>query len=223
MTALALQTVPFHGDKVCLVVHEGRPYVPLKPICGNLGVSWPRQFRKLREQPKRWAIVALSATAANGKTCEMVSMPLTRFPAFLYTMRPNKVRPEIREKLETYQNECDQALWDYWSKGQAMNPRAAEPHEAALTLAQAQKEAQAFFARRVSMTMGDYLRLSGRRVIPREVTQQERLEMIRLHDAGMSPEEIHVLSGRSLTTVNETLERHRRNLPTKKGLGELFD
>lgn len=39
------------------------------------------------------------------------------------TISPNKVRPELRERVIMYQNECDDVLWDYWMKGQAINQR----------------------------------------------------------------------------------------------------
>ncbi|MBB9841894.1 hypothetical protein FSI59_026210, partial [Escherichia coli] len=36
----------------------------------------------------------------------------------------NKVRPEIRDRVLQYQAECDDVLYDYWTKGVAVNPRA---------------------------------------------------------------------------------------------------
>ena len=45
-------------------------------------------------------------------------MPVRKLPAYLASINPNKVRPELREKIILYQNECDDALWNYWMKGQ---------------------------------------------------------------------------------------------------------
>ncbi|MFS9904411.1 phage antirepressor N-terminal domain-containing protein, partial [Salmonella enterica] len=39
------------------------------------------------------------------------------------TISPNKVKPEIRDKVIRYQEECDDVLYDYWTKGVVINPR----------------------------------------------------------------------------------------------------
>ncbi|OFC62934.1 hypothetical protein BBW68_07460 [Candidatus Erwinia dacicola] len=39
------------------------------------------------------------------------------------SINANKVKPEIREKVMQYQQECDDALYDYWTKGIAINHR----------------------------------------------------------------------------------------------------
>ena len=39
------------------------------------------------------------------------------------TISPNKVNPEIRDTVIMYQQECDDVLWEYWTKGQAINQR----------------------------------------------------------------------------------------------------
>jgi len=33
------------------------------------------------------------------------------------TIHPDKVRPELRDKILAYQNECDDVLWRYWTEG----------------------------------------------------------------------------------------------------------
>ncbi|EDY2189047.1 hypothetical protein GTE45_005713, partial [Salmonella enterica subsp. enterica] len=42
---------------------------------------------------------------------------------WLQTISPNKVKPEIRDKVIQYQDECDDVLYDYWTKGVVVNPR----------------------------------------------------------------------------------------------------
>ena len=50
-------------------------------------------------------------------------MLLRKLPAWLYSIHANKVKPEIRDTVIKYQEECDDVLWDYWTKGVAINPR----------------------------------------------------------------------------------------------------
>ncbi len=55
-------------------------------------------------------------------------MPVRKLPAFFTSINPNKVRPELRDRIRLYQDECDDALWNYWTKGQAtQKPKAALP------------------------------------------------------------------------------------------------
>ena len=56
-------------------------------------------------------------------------MPLTsslkKFPAWLYSVNPSKVAPELREKIVRYQETCDEVLWQYWTQGYAGRPTLA--------------------------------------------------------------------------------------------------
>lgn len=59
----------------------------------------------------------------------MVCLPLRKLAGWLQTISPNKVKPEIRDRVIQYQNECDDVLYDYWTKGVAVNPRKASVME----------------------------------------------------------------------------------------------
>ena len=49
----------------------------------------------------------------------MLCLSLRKLPAWLYSVQPGKVSPEIREKVIAYQQECDEVLWQYWTTGAA--------------------------------------------------------------------------------------------------------
>ena len=55
----------------------------------------------------------------------VVCIALRKLNGWLQTISPNKVRPEIRSKVIQYQEECDDVLYEYWTKGQVVNPRKA--------------------------------------------------------------------------------------------------
>jgi hypothetical protein len=42
------------------------------------------------------------------------------------TIQPSRVKPQIRDTILKYQNECDDVLWQYWTEGQVIRPRNAE-------------------------------------------------------------------------------------------------
>jgi len=118
--------VPFHDDTLVLVDHDGTPFVAMKPVVINMGLAWEPQFTKLKERFEA-TITEIVMVAEDGKLREMLCLPLRKLPAWLYSVNPNKVAPELRDKIVRYQEECDEALWNYWTKGHAHNPRAAAP------------------------------------------------------------------------------------------------
>lgn len=123
-TAPQLFPVPFHGDTVVLVGQDNEPYVAMKPVAMNMGLDWKSQHAKLTD---RFAsvMVEITTTGGDGKQYAMTCMPLKKLPAWLYSISPNKVAPELREKIIRYQEECDDALWNYWTQGVAERPSAA--------------------------------------------------------------------------------------------------
>ncbi|UUC83849.1 phage antirepressor N-terminal domain-containing protein [Stutzerimonas stutzeri] len=121
--AQQLIPVPFYGDTVVLVGQDNEPYVAMKPIATNLGLAWAAQYVKIME--KFGSVVSeIETTGTDGKQYGMACLPLKKLPAWLYSISPNKVKPELRDKIVRYQNECDDALWDYWTKGSATRPGA---------------------------------------------------------------------------------------------------
>lgn len=111
-----LMPVPFYEDIVVLVEQGNEPYVAMKPIAESLGVSWQGQHAKLGE---RFAstIKEILIVAEDGKPRGMTCLHLRKLPAWLYSIGPNKVKPELRDKIIRYQEECDDALWNYWAEG----------------------------------------------------------------------------------------------------------
>ncbi|EJQ3893994.1 hypothetical protein N0G64_005292, partial [Escherichia coli] len=88
----------------------------------GMGLAWQSQLAKLRQ---RFAstITEIVMVAEDGKQRNMVSMPLRKLAGWLQTINPNKVKPEIRDKVIRYQEECDDVLYEYWTKGFVVNPR----------------------------------------------------------------------------------------------------
>ena len=124
MTVMSLQqiTVPFHNAELYIVEHEGQPYTPMKPIVDGIGLDWKSQFVKLKQ---RFAstVVEITIVANDGKERLMTCLPVKKLFGWLMTISPNKVKPELRDTVIMYQEECDDVLWDYWTKGRAINPR----------------------------------------------------------------------------------------------------
>lgn len=117
-----MMTVPFHGDSLYVVNHNGEPYIPMKPVVKGMGLDWMGQLTKLRQRFSS-TIEEIPMVAEDGKWRNMVCLPLRKLAGWLHTISPNKVKPEIRDKVIQYQNECDDVLYEYWTKGVVVNPR----------------------------------------------------------------------------------------------------
>ena len=134
MAKATLSPVQFHGSTIFVVTHKGEPYAPIKPIVEDMGLTWEAQARKLRDNRDRWGMINMIIPSASGNQ-DTLCMPVRKLPAFFASINPNKVRPELRDRIRLYQDECDDALWNYWTKGQATRkPKAALPAPAQLNL-----------------------------------------------------------------------------------------
>ncbi len=117
MTSISTINVPFHGDNLYVVNYNGQPYVPMKPIVEGMGMDWASQFTKLKQRFKS-TIAEITMVAEDGKSRNMLCIALRKLSGWLHTISPNKVKPEIRDKVIRYQEECDDVLYEYWTTGE---------------------------------------------------------------------------------------------------------
>ena len=127
-----LSPVPFHGDTIFCVNHNNQPYTPAKPIVENLGLGWASQSQKLNANRERWGVTIIVIPSDSGDQ-QTLCLPVRKLPAYLASINPKKVRPELRAKIELYQAESDDALWNYWMNGRA--ERAKSGSDAPLSTA----------------------------------------------------------------------------------------
>jgi len=120
-----LMPVPFYEDIVVLVGQDNEPMVAMRMIVANMGLAWSPQRTKIIEKFGS-TVTEIVTVAEDGNLREMTCLPLRKLPAWLYSISPNKVKPELRDKIIRYQEECDDALWDHWTKGSAT--RIAAPN-----------------------------------------------------------------------------------------------
>ncbi|HBC5915864.1 TPA: phage antirepressor N-terminal domain-containing protein [Proteus mirabilis] len=117
MNTISTINVPFHGNNLYVVNYNGQPYVPMKPIVEGMGMDWTGQLNKLK-QKFRSTVEEISIVAADGKERNMICLALRKLAGWLHTISPNKVKPEIRDKVIKYQEECDDVLYEYWTTGE---------------------------------------------------------------------------------------------------------
>lgn len=120
-----LSPVAFHGDTIFCIDHQNQPYTPMRPIVENMRFAWQTQAAKLNASKERWTVTMIVTVAQDGIEREMLCLPVRKLPAWLASINPKKVRPELRPKIELYQAESDDALWNYWMNGRAERTRTA--------------------------------------------------------------------------------------------------
>lgn len=107
--------IPFRSAKLLLVENGDQPFVPMKPVVEGMGLDWKTQYRKLQGGRFNSVMVMMTTTGTDGKNYEMACMPLRKLPGWLMSIHATKVRPELREGVIAFQNECDDVLWEHWN------------------------------------------------------------------------------------------------------------
>ena len=151
--------IDFYGDVITAVMVEvdGRQvvYVPVRPICDYLGVSWQGQNRRLNDDEVLSAVsmsVNITLTdiepdSRRPKTSRMLCLPLEFINGFLFGINPKRVKPEMKANIIRYQSECYRVLADaFLTPGTTVQPVEAsdEPlvqlHNMALVIAATTRE-----------------------------------------------------------------------------------
>lgn len=122
MNSLAQITVPFYSSELLIVEYNNQPYIPMRPVVEGMGLTWASQTVKFNSNKARWGVSIIETPTRSGIQ-EMLCIPLRKLFGWLTTISVNKVKPELRGSVIKYQNECDDVLWDYWTKEQASNQR----------------------------------------------------------------------------------------------------
>lgn len=101
MSSIATQittiNVPFHGASLYIVNYNDEPYTPMKPIVEGMGITWQGQLEKIKSRfPK--GVTEIVIPSVGGKQA-MTCLSLRKLNGWLQTISPNKVKPEIRDKV----------------------------------------------------------------------------------------------------------------------------
>jgi len=116
-----LQTVSFCSNEIISFEKNKTIYVPVKRLCENVGLDWTGQRKKLMEDDK-FNYGLISAVGSDKRAREMGCIPFKKLNGWLFSINAKRVRKDIREKLEAYQEECFDVLYKYWLKKHKKNP-----------------------------------------------------------------------------------------------------
>lgn len=132
-----IATVTFHGAPLTVITQADQKLVAMKPIVEGIGLGWQSQYNRIQRQPVlKSVIVMMNTTGADGKSYQMLCLPLDYLNGWLFGVDANRVREDIRDTLIMYQRECYQVLANYWLQGEAVNHRAQKALRTPLTIEQ---------------------------------------------------------------------------------------
>lgn len=118
--------VDFYGDKITAVLvqkeNEQQVYVPIKPICDYLGLTWPGQSERIRRDPvlsEEMELISITLIKSARGNQQLLCLPLKILPGWLFGVNASRVKAELRQKIILYQRECFEVLWQAF-QGEAL-------------------------------------------------------------------------------------------------------
>ena len=123
---ISTQVISFHGSELITLKVDDVIYTAVRPIVEALGLSWGSQQRKLENSKEKFSCTHMKTTGNDGKTYEMLCIPIKKLNGWLFSINPEKVRADLREKVIQYQEECFEALYNYWHFGKAERKTTAD-------------------------------------------------------------------------------------------------
>ncbi|WP_367448745.1 phage antirepressor N-terminal domain-containing protein [Snodgrassella alvi] len=120
--------VNFLGSEIMVINHDGEPYVAMRTVVDGMGLDWASQFTKIKQKFKS-TVVEIATVANDERNRSMLCLPLRKLFGWLVTINPNKVASHKRQTIIRYQNECDDALWQYWTTGIANREKILQEME----------------------------------------------------------------------------------------------
>jgi hypothetical protein len=92
---------------------ERRIYVPVRPICQYLGLSWAGQRERImRDDVLAESIRSIRVTRTERGERDVLCLPLDFLPGWMFGVSTNRVKPELQERITLYKRECYRRLWD---------------------------------------------------------------------------------------------------------------
>lgn len=111
-----VQNISFHGQTVAVFSQNNQHYVAMKPICENIGLQWEAQLKRIQRNAILNTAMSMMDTPSNGGKQKTACLPLDYLNGWLFGVDTKRVKPEIRERLLTYQRECFRVLNNHFNQ-----------------------------------------------------------------------------------------------------------
>ena len=112
-----LVPIAFHGADLRVVVDESDGYAAIAPICQHLGIGERGQRLRIQRHPVLQKGRNLMILPSAGGDQEFACLRIDLIPFWLATLHPSRARPEVRDLLILYQQECARVLFRHVAGG----------------------------------------------------------------------------------------------------------
>lgn len=120
------RSIDFYGDELIVISLEGEPYIPIRPICDFLGLSWSGQSERIRRDAvlsEATATVRVTRTEGNRQVSrELLCLPLDYLNGWLFGVNAGRVKEGLRERLIRYQKDCYRVLAQAFQGSAVVSP-----------------------------------------------------------------------------------------------------
>ena len=123
MSIAQLETIQFHNQSLIILNHENKPYIAMKPVCENIGLDWHAQLNRINRHNVLNKGVVMIATPTKGGIQKLACLPISMINGWLFGIDTNRAKPEIRQKLEQYQSECFDVLYNHFMPKEKNTPQ----------------------------------------------------------------------------------------------------
>jgi len=211
------ETVQFYDDEVPTVTIRDTVYVPLKPICEQLGLDWSSQVKRLKRDIILNEVsmsVVITTTDINmdsrrPHTSEMIAIPLDYLNGFLFGINAVRVKDEIRDKVLMYQRECYRVLSRHFLQQEPTSPTLLAVRNLGMAITQLAEE-QIAFDRQLKQ-QGELVRETTIIVTAHDQRLEELEEAIASDAAVVTPDEAMQISQAVKTVAIAEGKRTGRN------------
>ena len=118
-----IRLAKFNDQEIEVFTDNGIDYVALSSICKNMGISWPRQRKKLMEDETLSKVIKKKYRLVGGKSRQIICIPFDKLAGWFFHINENKVKKKIKEHVILYKKECYKVLDDYFKQGYALNEK----------------------------------------------------------------------------------------------------
>jgi hypothetical protein len=103
-------------EVVAARVATSEVYLPLRPICIALGVSWATQRRKIMADDVLMESVRTLRVQTRGGPQNLLCMDVEAIPLWLAEIEPDRVRAELRDRLRSYKRWVKKVVYDAFAR-----------------------------------------------------------------------------------------------------------
>ena len=91
-------------------------YLPVRPICGTLGVNWGTQYRKIKADEVLMESVRTLRLQTHGGPQNLVCMDVEAIPLWLAGIEPSRVRVDLRDRLKAYKRWVRKVVYEAFAR-----------------------------------------------------------------------------------------------------------